>query len=179
MLRRLFLLYAEVKFFQNIWQITCWPLAFTFYKALPPLFLEILSYMCIVIIFFSYCVHNKENLFGLITEYDEILKFVRIALHWIFKVYLDKGQFLIIWIHNPIWINLSLIHFNTQCYLFFKWEQFLMRDLRKLFSLLQMNFRRDTRKTAHTNPVTRKYVMMNRNKYIHDFWMTTFYFAFS
>ena len=52
--------------------------------------------MCIVIIFFLYCVHNKDNLFGLITESDEILKFVRIALHWIFKVCLDKGQFLII-----------------------------------------------------------------------------------
>ena len=45
--------------------------------------------------------------------------------------------------------------------------------------MLQMNFVTDTGKTAHMNVVTRKYVMMNRNKYIYHFWMTVFLFAFS
>ena len=36
---------------------------------------------------------------------------------------------------------------------------------------------RDTRKNAHANVVTMKYVIMNRNKYISDFWKTVFYFA--
>ena len=36
---------------------------------------------------------------------------------------------------------------------------------------------RDTRKNAHANVVTRTYVIMNRNKYIYDFWKTVFYFA--
>ena len=45
--------------------------------------------------------------------------------------------------------------------------------------MLQMNFVSDTRKTAHANVVTRKYVIMNRNKYIYDFWKTVFYFALS
>ena len=38
---------------------------------------------------------------------------------------------------------------------------------------------RDTRKTAHTNVVTRKYVIMIRNKHIYDFWKTVSYFALS
>ena len=33
----------------------------------------------------------------------------------------------------------------------------------------------DTRKNAHANVLTRKYVIMNRNKYIHDFWKTVFF----
>ena len=40
--------------------------------------------------------------------------------------------------------------------------------------MLQMNFVSDTRKTAHTNIVTRKYVIMNHNKYIYKLWMTVF-----
>ena len=43
----------------------------------------------------------------------------------------------------------------------------------------QMNFVSDTTKTAHTNIVTSKYVIINRNKYIYDFWMTVFRFSFS
>ena len=40
-------------------------------------------------------------------------------------------------------------------------------------------FRKCTRKTAHTNVITRKYVIINRNKYIYSFWMTGFRFSFS
>ena len=42
-----------------------------------------------------------------------------------------------------------------------------------------MNFVSDTRKTAQAKAVTWKYVIMNRNKYIFDFWQTVFYFALS
>ena len=52
----------------------------------------------------------------------------------------------------------------------------------KLFSMLQMNFASDARKTAHVNLVTRKYVIMNFNKYIlyiYNFWMTFLCFAYS
>ena len=35
--------------------------------------------------------------------------------------------------------------------------------------MFQMNFVSDTRKAAHTNDVTRKYVIMIRNKYIYEF----------
>ena len=45
--------------------------------------------------------------------------------------------------------------------------------------MLQMNFVGDTRKTAHTNVIIRKYLLMNRNKYIHDFWKTVLYFSLS
>ena len=45
--------------------------------------------------------------------------------------------------------------------------------------MLQMNFVRDTRETAHTNIVTRKYGIINRNKYIYNFWMTVSPFSFS
>ena len=45
--------------------------------------------------------------------------------------------------------------------------------------MLQMNFVRDTRETAHTNIVTRKYGIINRNKYIYKFWMTVSPFSFS
>ena len=41
--------------------------------------------------------------------------------------------------------------------------------------MLQMNFISDTRKTAHMNVITRKYVIMNRNKYFYDFRKTVFY----
>ena len=41
--------------------------------------------------------------------------------------------------------------------------------------MLQMNFVSDTRKTAHANLVTRKYVIINCNKYIYDFWKTFFF----
>ena len=37
----------------------------------------------------------------------------------------------------------------------------------------------DTRKTAHTNVVTKKYIIINRNMYIYNFWMTGFRFSFS
>ena len=36
--------------------------------------------------------------------------------------------------------------------------------------MLQMNFVSYTRKTAQAKAVTWKYVIMNRNKYIFDFW---------
>ena len=35
--------------------------------------------------------------------------------------------------------------------------------------MLQMNFLPDTRKTAHMNVVTKKYVIINSNKYIYNF----------
>ena len=43
--------------------------------------------------------------------------------------------------------------------------------------MLQMNFVSGIGKTAHTSVVTRKHVIMNRNKYIYNFWMTVFCFA--
>ena len=42
-----------------------------------------------------------------------------------------------------------------------------------------MNFVSDTSKTTYTNIVTRKCIIMIRNKYIYDFWKTVFYFALS
>ena len=51
--------------------------------------------------------------------------------------------------------------------------------LRKLFSMLQTNFVDDTRKTAHTIVVTKKYIIMICNKYIYDFWKTVASFALS
>ena len=42
-----------------------------------------------------------------------------------------------------------------------------------------MNFVSDTSKTTYTNFVTRKCIIMIRNKYIYDFWKTVFYFALS
>ena len=45
--------------------------------------------------------------------------------------------------------------------------------------MFQMNFVRDTRKTARTIVVTRKYVTIDRNKYICNFWMIVFRFSFS
>ena len=42
-----------------------------------------------------------------------------------------------------------------------------------------LNFVSHTRKTAQTKVVTRKYVIMIRNKYFHDFWKTVFCFALS
>ena len=42
-----------------------------------------------------------------------------------------------------------------------------------------MNFVSDTSKTTYTNIVTRKCIIMIRNKYIYDFWKTIFYFALS
>ena len=38
-----------------------------------------------------------------------------------------------------------------------------------------MNFVSDTRKTAHTNLVTRKYVIINRYKYIYGFSKSVFF----
>ena len=45
--------------------------------------------------------------------------------------------------------------------------------------MLQMNLVSDARKTAHANVAIRKYVIMNRNKYIYNFWKTVFCFAYS
>ena len=46
-----------------------------------------------------YYVHTKVILFGFITEYDKILRFIQIAFeHWMSKIYSDRGQILI----NPI-----------------------------------------------------------------------------
>ena len=45
--------------------------------------------------------------------------------------------------------------------------------------MLQMNLVSDTRKTVYANVVTRKYVIINRNKYIYNFWKIVFRFAFS
>ena len=42
-----------------------------------------------------------------------------------------------------------------------------------------MNFILDARKTAYANALIRKYVIMNRNKDIFNFWMTFFCFAYS
>ena len=42
-----------------------------------------------------------------------------------------------------------------------------------------MNFILDARKTAYANALIRKYVIMNRNKYIFNFWMTFFCFVYS
>ena len=40
--------------------------------------------------------------------------------------------------------------------------------------MLQMNFVSNTRKTTHTNDVTRNYVIINRIKYVYNFWMSVF-----
>ena len=50
---------------------------------------------------------------------------------------------------------------------------------KELIGMLQMNFVHDTKKTAHRNVATRKYVLKNRNKYIYDFWMTVSGYLFS
>ena len=42
-----------------------------------------------------------------------------------------------------------------------------------------MNLVSKTSTTAHMNVVTRKYIIMIRNKYIYNFWRTVFYFALS
>ena len=43
--------------------------------------------------------------------------------------------------------------------------------------MLWMNFVSDIRKTADTNIVTSKYIIIIRNNYIYNFWRTVFYFA--
>ena len=42
--------------------------------------------------------------------------------------------------------------------------------------MLWMNFVSDIRKTADTNIVTSKYIIIIRNNYIYNFWRTVFYF---
>ena len=45
--------------------------------------------------------------------------------------------------------------------------------------MLQTNFVSNARKTAHTNVVTTKYILMNPNKHIYNFWMIVFCFGYS
>ena len=47
---------------------------------------------------------------------------------------------------------------------------------RKLFIMLQLTFINHTRKSAQTYVVTRKHIRMNGYNYIHNHWMTVFYF---
>ena len=85
--------------------------------------------------------HTKVNLFGIITEYDKISRFMRMAftldiLKFIQRERSNFDEFNKIWIRNTDWIN-------------------------------------------YTNFVTRKYILMIRNKCLCDFWKTVFYFALS
>ena len=45
--------------------------------------------------------------------------------------------------------------------------------------MLQTNFVSNARKTAHTNVVTTKYILMNPNKHIYNFWMIVLCFGYS